>query len=394
MPDFALNELHGGFEREVGGGSDLDADGPLAGAVVDLLGTTAEADIGDGGEWNELSRRHGDRQVAQVLRPAGERGFAHDPQVDAVAPRVEVGGVGPVDKGVDGVAEFIGGHPQVGGLLPAGSDVDLGIREVETGLRNGLCTGDELGHLRGPGGGVDDRRASRGIDDRTRDNLSHDASANLNQLREFGAGDRNLDGAAPRDGLFKQARLLGDDEGAGKFRGDLLNERHQLGDAVGVLGADAHEDRAGAGDEEEVFDHGEREVGGFRAAGVDVEERNELGFDHLAHVFELVQVVARGRNENADDEVAVARGEVFDLGGQPPGQPQAAAHEGEHHGKPGEERPATGHQAAVEADDHVDEPASEAVDGSEEKAGDEAPDKAGEVPGTFDPRGATVEGRR
>src|SRR5438034_19945 len=72
IDDLRSDEIHRFFQGHFQRRRNLQRDGPLPSAMVDLLGTALNGDVGDSLEWNELSRRRRNRQRREALRAFGE----------------------------------------------------------------------------------------------------------------------------------------------------------------------------------------------------------------------------------------------------------------------------------------------------------------------------------
>ena len=197
LDDLGLDALDRLLERDVEGRLDLDRDRALALAAVDLLRARGERDVGDRAQGDQIAARRRDGQVLEVLETRGVALLADDREVDLVAAREVVAGVGAVDERVDGVAEVEGRHAEVGGALPARHDVDLRAREVEAGHGTDLPAGEHGAAL------------------------PHDAPADRHEASQVGSANLDVDRAARDEAPLEEARLLREREGAG----DALDRR-------------------------------------------------------------------------------------------------------------------------------------------------------------------------
>ena len=113
--------------------------------------------------------------------------------------------------------------------------------------------------------------------------LPHHLHAELDELRQIGAGDLDVDGAAGAEAVFKQARLLGHGEGAGQVGRDPAHEWHELRGLERVERTQTDKHALAASHEEAVSHH--RGVEGLRLgrAGIDVPVGDQSLLDEVAH---------------------------------------------------------------------------------------------------------------
>ena len=333
LHDHRLDPLLGLFERHLCRRRNLDGDRPLPLAVEDLLGAAGElANLRHRFEWHELAARRDHRERAQVLRPLHEPVVSLDHEVDPVVVEEVVGGVAAVHEAVDDVAELPGVEPHVGRLLEPRHELDLGAGEIERRLGQVLAAGRGFGEL------------------------PHDLHAELDELREIRAGDLDIDGAAGADAVFKQARLLGHRERTGQVGRDPADERHELRGLEWVERTQADEHALAAGHKEAVGDHRGIEGLRFGRAWIDVPVGDQPFLDAVAHSQEFIDVVARRRQQDAEHEIAVTFGEVFDLRHQQPGGHCRCGDDR----RRGDRRPGrAGEQKPVDAGDHAHEGGAE-----------------------------------
>ena len=268
--------------------------------MVDLLGAGGHLDAGHGAERHQLAARGVDRQGGDVLG-AEPVLLAPEHQVDLLSLELVAVDEGAVHQCVDRRADLPRRKPQVGGAHAVGEDAHFRIAEVEAGNRAGLGAGHGLG------------------------NLAEDPSSQPDEAVEIGPGDIYVDGAPAAGGALEEARLLHDGESPRHPVEDRpLDDRDQLARPRRVGRARSHEGRAAEGDEEHVGDRRSRQR--FRLGTVRVRGRLPVGpqdvLDSLPDLDQLVEVVSGGRQDDAEDQVAVAGGQVFGLGQQGPGDAQ------------------------------------------------------------------------
>ena len=281
---------------------DLHRDRPLPLAVEDLLRAAGVfADLGHALQRHQLPARCYHRQAAEVLRTLHETILAFDHQVDAVGSEVVVGRVAAVDEAVDHVAELPGVKQHVGRLFPLRHKLHLGAGEIERRLGQVLAAR---------------RRLSQ---------HPHHLAAEAHQLCQIRPGDLHVDGPPGSDPLLKQARLLGNREGARQVGSNRSDQRDQLGGGQRIESSQPEKHAFPSGNKEEVAEHGVVEGGGLWRAWLHIPVGQQPLLHDIAHPQQLVKVVARRRQQDAKHEVAVAFREVLNLWQEGEGGPHRQA---------------------------------------------------------------------
>ena len=152
--------------------------------MIDLFGTTGEFHVGQGIERHKLPHGGRDGHCSDKLRTISELLFADQREVDFFAFEEVIAHVGAIDQRIDRETKFRRTYLHFRGLQEFRFDVNFGARQVEARNRSGLTVRDHPHHL------------------------AEDLPAKLHEPFHFGAGNLDVDRAARRDSLLKQARLL------------------------------------------------------------------------------------------------------------------------------------------------------------------------------------------
>ena len=219
----------------------------------------------------------------------------------------------------------------------------LRVRHVEAGPR------DRHDHI----------RRHRG---KRRPHRPQNLSANLHQLRQLGPGYLDIDRPPRLQRLFKQAALERKPQRPGHLVLHAVDQRNQPRRLHRVDRTHADKHLPVTGDVEEVGDRGEGERLLFGRAGVDIDKRPQRVFHDLPHRVELIEVVARRRQQNADDQIPVSVRQVLGLGEKQPRAGDRRPQKQHNHRDP--QQNAAGDDA-VDADNHIDEPAAHPIERGE-----------------------------
>ena len=335
--DLGAHDLHGRLQRQVERRADAQIDGAFLLDVPDLGRARGHHHLGQGTHRQDLARTGHHRQVVDALGLQDLALGSAQHEVDAFAVDGDLADPEAVVEGVDGHAQFAGGDAVVGEEHGIGNDAHLRRPQFQARPRPQLVA----------------RVARQGLVDELRGPQRH-----VDDLLQVGARDVEIDGAAAADAASEQRRLVDEAVGAGLAEERLLDERDQFGRPLRLARHGADEGLRVARDEEEVLDL--RRFAVFRfGTGL----RGPLGphgiLDLAGDGVGRGQVVSRRRQGAADDEVAVALGQVLQLGQeQVGGQPcNPADHRHHRHG----DGPAARHQAG-EGDGCLDEGPRQVVD--------------------------------
>jgi hypothetical protein len=260
--------------------------------VVDLYRAADHLDAGHRAQRCQLAARRIDRDGLQIVAEAVGRLVPLEHQVDLATFDLVVADLRAIDQRADGKTQLSVGHAEIGHAAPVRDDAKLRATEIETRDRPCLRAGN-LGH------------------DRAEHHLS-----GPHQRLQLRTAQIDIDPAPAAHPLLEDADLHGDAEASGDAHERLLQERNRLAHPAVVVTAQPHEDLIADPDVEEVAEpaalHRER----LGRPGLDLPARPEVGLDGLRDHLQLIQVVPRRWNEDADDEIAVPRGEVLGLGHQ------------------------------------------------------------------------------
>ena len=259
-----------------------------------------------------------------------------DHEVEAFAVDRDLGDAQAVVEGVDGVAEFPGRHAVVGEARRIGINAHFRRPQLQPRL------GPELVALACRQALLDDGRA-----------LERHAEHNL----EVGPRNIEVDGSPAADMAPEQGRLGNEAEGSRLAEGRLGECGNQFAGSPRIIGDGADKGSAAARHEEEVLD--------LRRPALDVGAalRHPQGAHRVLHalgdVRRRLQVVARWRQQDAENQVAVALGQVFELGQEQVGGGRAqAANDGDH----GDGQRLVSHHGAGKGDDGLGKAARQGVE--------------------------------
>ena len=141
----------------------------------------------------------------------------------------------------------------------------------------------------------------------------------MHQLFKLRTGDLDVDRPPAADALLKQARLLGHGDCARQVAGDPADQWHQLGRRQRVDRPQPDEDTAITSHKEEVAENWCIKGGGLGRVRIDVPVRNQPLLHPLAQPDQFIEVVTRRRQQDAEDQVTVALGQILNLWQHGPG---------------------------------------------------------------------------
>ena len=232
----------------------------------------------------------------QVLDTLGAVNLVFRPaqgEVDALAFNRDFGHAQAVVKGIDAERQFERGNAVVGKPHAIGHHAHLGRAELQA---------RQWAHL------VAFAARKSGA------NQTGGALCRDHHFFKVGAGDIELDGTAATDVAAEQARLVEEAEGAGLPEQRSRQHRDQFGHPICRLriSAGAEESAAGQGDEEVVADLG-RAVGFRLWPGHAAPKVTDAIFHPERDLGHGVEIIAWWRQHDAEDQVAIAFRQIFQL---------------------------------------------------------------------------------
>ena len=293
-----LQQLDGSLQRECIRGANFKSNRSQTLEMADFGWPGGHANLGQFRNRNDTPRRRDYRKTTDILRPqsAQDGRIALKGQIETPIAYVDLGHAQPVVERIHGGGKVLGGQPGIGQSHAIGDQANLRGTKLESG------NGPELVPLG------------------TRQELtdySRRLSCNTQNVFELITGNVDLDGSPAADATSEQGRLRHEPECARFGKNRARQDRYDLGDPASVHRGGPDKTVPRSCHEKEGLERWHPFFGfGGRGSG-------PHGFgdrlDPLGDGFRCLEIVARRWDDQPENEIAVAFGQIFQLGQEGPG---------------------------------------------------------------------------